>query len=141
LGDKIKEGNIVDREGNILGKHKGYQVYTIGQRRGLELKLPRAYFVVEIRPETNEVVVGDFEELKRTRVELIDCKFIPEIENLIGKELYGKARFSSSGLIGEIEVEESKIYFVYKEKNAESAAGQHMVIYYNGKVVGGGVIK
>ena len=141
LGDKIKEGNIVDREGNILGKHKGYQVYTIGQRRGLELKLPRAYFVVEIRPESNEIVLGEFEELKKTRIELTNCKFISNIEDLIGKEMYGKARFSSSGLVGEIEVEDNKIYFVYKESNAESASGQHMVIYYCGKVVGGGEIK
>lgn len=78
LGDKIREGNIVDREGNILGKHKGYQVYTIGQERGLELKLPRAYFVVEIRPETNEIVLGEFEELKKTRIELTNCKFATE---------------------------------------------------------------
>lgn len=141
LASKIQEGNFVDKDGEILGKHKGYQLYTIGQRRGLNLKLPRAYFIVDIVPQKNEIVLGEFEELKQERVELINCKFIPNIVDLAGKELYAKARFSSSGLAGKIELEKGRIYFEYGEKNAESARGQHMVIYYRGQVVGGGEIK
>lgn len=140
LGDRILEGNFVDRKGNILGKHKGYQLYTIGQRRGLGLQLPRAYFIVEIDIEKNEIVLGEFDELSRKRVELIDTIFAVSTEKLIGERLTAKARFSSSGSEGTLEREGEKVYFVYTEENKECAPGQHMVIYYEGKVVGGGAI-
>lgn len=48
LENEIKKGNFVDKNGNIMGEHEGYQLYTIGQRRGLNLKLPRAYFITKI---------------------------------------------------------------------------------------------
>ena len=51
-------GNFVDLEGNILGQHQGITHYTIGQRKGLGLAMGHPVFVVEIRPETNEVVIG-----------------------------------------------------------------------------------
>ena len=50
-------------EGNILGQHKGIIHYTVGQRKGLGLALGKPVFVIEIRPETNEVVIGDHEDL------------------------------------------------------------------------------
>ena len=46
-------------EGRIIGKHKGITNYTVGQRKGLNLSMGRPVYVVEIRPEANEVVVGD----------------------------------------------------------------------------------
>lgn len=141
LGQEIKEGNFVDSSGKILGKHMGYQLYTTGQRRGLNLKLPRAYFIVAIKPETNEIELGEFEELLTDKVELINYTFIPRVEELLGKQLKAKARFSSSGLFGKLLFENDRIFFNYAEKNPESASGQHMVIYYDGKVVGGGEIK
>lgn len=140
LGNKLKEGNFVNKNGEILGKHKGYQLYTIGQRRGLNLKLPRAYFITEIIPEKNEIILGEFEDLLKSRVRMVNCKFVPAIEKLLGKDLLGKARFSSRGLKGTLEKENEKLYFVYNEKNAEPAPGQHLVIYYEGQVVGGGEI-
>ncbi len=140
LADKIKKGDFVDRQGNIMGKHNGYQLYTIGQRRGLGLQLPRAYFVVEINPEKNQIVLGEFDELSRVEVELVDTKFIVPIEKLLNKELVAKARFSSKGSFGKVIKKEEKIYFVYSDENKECAPGQHMVIYYKDRVVGGGVI-
>ncbi len=141
LGEKIKEGNFVDVDGNIMGKHEGYQLYTIGQRRGLGVVFPRAYFIVDIRPETNEIVLGDYDLLMEDQVEIIDEVFLVEVDKLIGKKLIGKPRFSSNGLIGEIIKEENKIYFKYDEKNPQNAPGQHIVLYYNSYVVGGGIIK
>ena len=57
LGDKIKKGKYIDKNGKILGEHEGYQLYTIGQRRGLGLKLPRAYFITKIDKEKNEITI------------------------------------------------------------------------------------
>ena len=59
---EIKPGNFVSPEGKVLGKHKGITHYTVGQRKGLGLSLGHPAFVLEIRPETNEVVVGTNEE-------------------------------------------------------------------------------
>jgi tRNA-specific 2-thiouridylase len=140
LGDKVREGNFVDREGKILGKHKGYQLYTVGQRRGLDLKLPRAYFVTNISPEKNEVVLGDFDELKRKKIMLEDCKFIVSLDKLVNLNLVARARFSSSGLGGRVLLEGNNISFLYDEANCQCAPGQHLVIYYGNKVVGGGII-
>lgn len=141
LGSNIKEGDFVDKEGRIMGKHKGYQFYTIGQRRGLNLKLPRAYFVTEIRPASNEIVLGEFEELRGQKILLENTKFVTNIKNILNVELRAKARFSSRGLKGSLLVEVNEIYFVYNEPNCECAPGQHMVFTYKDMVVGGGIIK
>lgn len=140
LGDRIKEGNFIDNQGNIMGKHMGYQLYTIGQRRGLGLKLPRAYFITDIRPETNEIVLGEYEELNKDRVELVDCCFNISLDKVKELEFIAKPRFSSKGLKGKIVSEEGKIFFQYNEPNPQNAPGQHLVLYYNGYVIGGGKI-
>lgn len=59
-------GNFVDREGRVLGPHKGIFYYTIGQRKGLNLAMGHPVYVVELRPDRNEVVIGENEDLFRT---------------------------------------------------------------------------
>ena len=66
-GLPVNPGNFVDRSGKILGQHKGIIHYTVGQRKGLGLSLGHPAFVLEIRPETNEVVIGTKEESMQTR--------------------------------------------------------------------------
>ena len=65
IGDSVaKEGNFVLEDGTVLGKHGGeLPTYNIGQRKGLNLSMGKPVFVTEIRPETNEVVIGDNEDL------------------------------------------------------------------------------
>lgn len=140
LGGKIKPGKFVTKDGEVLGNHEGYQLYTIGQRRGLGITLPKVYFITDIIPEKNEIVLGDFQELMVKEVELADCKFLVDIEKLEKIELLGRPRFSSERLPGRLKRREGKIYFVYGDKNARNSPGQHMVIYYGDLVVGGGKI-
>ncbi len=59
---KIPEGNFVELEGRVLGRHKGITHYTVGQRKGLGLSLGHPAFVLEIRPDTNEIVIGSNED-------------------------------------------------------------------------------
>ena len=54
---KVPEGNFVDKDGKVLGRHKGITRYTIGQRKGLNIALGKPVFVQKICPETNEVVL------------------------------------------------------------------------------------
>jgi len=145
LGKKIEKGNFVDEDGNVMGIHDGYQLYTIGQRRGLNLKKPRPYFILDIKPSTNEIILGDYDKLFITKVELVDYKFVVEIEKLLEVELMARPRFSSHGFMGRLKREviekKEKIYFEYNEKNPQNAKGQHMVLYFGEYLVGGGVIK
>src|ERR1044072_9159244 len=66
LEEQVAGGNFVDKDGNILGKHKGYPFYTIGQRKGLDIALGKPAFVTGIDPETNTVVLGDEADLEQT---------------------------------------------------------------------------
>jgi tRNA-specific 2-thiouridylase len=74
LNDKLGStpGEIVDRSGNVLGQHPGSHSYTVGQRKGLNIGKPAAdgkpRFVLEIRPKTNQVVVGPHDALAVTEI-------------------------------------------------------------------------
>ena len=74
LNDKLGStpGEIVDRSGNVLGQHPGSHSYTVGQRKGLNIGKPAAdgkpRFVLEIRPVTNQVVVGPHDALAVTEL-------------------------------------------------------------------------
>lgn len=83
-GNTPPPGNFVDREGRVLGRHKGIHHYTLGQRRGLGVSGPHRYFVSAIRPETNEVVLSDGTDLHADRTRCIDLNWIA-IEGLEGE--------------------------------------------------------
>jgi len=70
------EGNFVDAEGNVLGRHRGIHRYTVGQRRGLGIAVGRRVFVSEIRPEANEVVLSDGDVLMTDRIFAEDVNWI-----------------------------------------------------------------
>lgn len=141
LNGKIKKGNFVDKLGNVLGEHEGYQLYTVGQRRGLGINLSKPVFITEVRIDKNEIVLGEYEELLTDKVELINYKFSVDINSLIGMSLLARPRFSSQGFYGSLYFEDKKLYFKYENKNTHNADGQHLVIFYDGFVLGGGVIK
>lgn len=140
LGDSIKKGNFVDKTGKVIGEHEGYQLYTIGQRRGLGLKLPRAYFITKIDKEKNEITIGEYEELYKKRVELKKYKLAVKITDILNKNIIGRPRFSSFGASGKVLFENDKLFFEFDEKSPQTAPGQHLVLYYKKLVLGGGII-
>ena len=75
-GIDIPKGNFVDKEGNILGEHKGIHHYTIGQRKGLEIALGSPRYVTKIDPDTNNIVLGEEEDLMKTEVFCTDLNFV-----------------------------------------------------------------
>ena len=141
LKDEIVRGNYVDKDGNILGQHEGYQLYTIGQRRGLGINFSKPVFITEINSQTNEIVLGEFSELFTDKVELTNHKFAVKYEKLENLELLARPRFSSTGFYGKLIKNKEKIYFKYNKENAHNTKGQHIVFFYDGFVVGGGEIK
>jgi tRNA-specific 2-thiouridylase len=82
LGAHFKDnykGNIVDETGEVIGQHEGYWNFTVGQRKGIDVKIPRAdgmpRYVIETRPETCEVVVGPKEMLLKREIHCNELRF------------------------------------------------------------------
>lgn len=69
-------GNIVDTSGKVVGRHKGLAYYTVGQRRGLGISGPHSFYVVNIDPDANEVIVGKREEAYAKGCYIGDVNFI-----------------------------------------------------------------
>ena len=136
-----KEGNFIDESGKILGKHKGYQLYTVGQRRKLGLKLPYPIFILKILPKTNEIVLGPYEKLMIDSIQITNYIFHVNLTDILNKRVFAQPRFSSKGLYGYLFFLDGKLYFKYEIKNAQNSKGQHIVIFYENKLIGGGLIE
>src|SRR5215216_6770072 len=76
LEEKVNGGFFVDKEGNILGQHKGYPFYTIGQRKGLDIAFGKPAYVTAIDPDTNTIVLGDEEDLEKERMKVAKINWI-----------------------------------------------------------------
>ncbi|AEB76226.1 tRNA 2-thiouridine(34) synthase MnmA [Clostridium botulinum] len=140
--NRIKAGNFVDKEGNILGKHKGLIYYTIGQRKGLGLSLGKPGFVIDIIPERNEVVVGDESEIFNSGLIAKDVNFIPFdlLENPM--EVEAKIRYSTTKSKATIiPFEDGKIKVMFNDKQRAITKGQRVVFYIQDMLVGGGTIE
>ena len=137
----IEEGNFVDLDGNILGKHKGITNYTVGQRKGLNLPMGRPVFVVEIRPETNEVVIGDNKDVFQPKLYANQLNFM-SIEDLEGEMVVtAKIRYSHQGAKAVIrKIEEDIVECEFEEPQRAITPGQAVVFYDGDYVVGGGSI-
>lgn len=139
---RVKPGNFVDKNGNVLGKHKGIVYYTIGQRKGLGLSLGRPVFVTDINARTNEVVVGSEEDIFKTDLLATDVNFIP-FDKLEGKlEVEAKIRYSAKAAKAVLEpLENGKVKVSFEDKQRAITKGQSVVFYNGNIVVGGGIIE
>ncbi len=142
VGNVPGEGNFVDRDGNILGKHKGITHYTIGQRKGLGLAMGHPVFVTAIRPETNEVVIGEDEDLYS---DFLVCDGLnwQAIDGLHGQSLkcMAKIRYRHKEAPALIEEREDGTVSVHFDTPQRAATpGQAVVFYRDGYILGGGTI-
>ena len=140
--NQVREGNFVDKNGNILGKHKGIVYYTIGQRKGLGLALGTPIFVTDINPRTNEVVIGPEEDVFKTDLVAKDVNFIPF--DSLNKEItvFAKVRYQakpSEAIISPLT--DGRVKVSFKEKQRAITKGQSVVFYDGNVVVGGGIIE
>lgn len=139
--DAIREGNFVTGDGTVIGTHKGITNYTIGQRKGLNLSMGKPVFVTEIRPETNEVVVGDNEELFTRELYANHVNFMA-VPNLSEKNRFrAKIRYAHKGADCRIEqVGADILRCVFDEPQRAITPGQALVFYDGEYVAGGGTI-
>ncbi len=134
-------GNFVTEDGRVLGRHKGITHYTVGQRRGLELAMGRRVFVTRIRPQTNEVVVGDNEDTFTRQVLCNQVNYMA-VENLTEpKRIMAKIRYNHGGAPCVIEKQpDGKVLCSFEQPVRASTPGQAVVFYEGEYVLGGGTI-
>jgi tRNA-specific 2-thiouridylase len=137
----LQPGPIVDRSGQVLGKHEGLALYTIGQRRGLGVSSPQPLYVLELDVEYNRVVVGTADELGRrelmaARVSYVVGRPPPEPVEVTVQIRYraheAPARWVPLGK-GEARV-------IFDEPQRDVTPGQGVVAYRQEVLMGGGTI-
>ena len=134
-------GCFVDIHGKALGRHKGVIHYTIGQRRGLELAMGERVYVTDIRPDTNEVVIGRNEDLFTDEVFCEDMHFMAVEDLKEPMRVFAKIRYNHSGEYCRIEKQQDGRVRALFERPVRAAAPGQSICFYDGVyVLGGGVI-
>jgi tRNA-specific 2-thiouridylase len=137
-----KRGNIISTDGQKLGEHEGAYRYTIGQRQGLGIASSRPYYVKEIRPEANEVVVARKEALFSRRVEAAIFHWIGKMSPGRVIEAQAQIRYRHRAAPGSLEViSPDEVRFTFDEPQWAITPGQSLVCYDGERVLGGGWIK
>lgn len=142
-GIHFPEGNFVDARGNILGKHRGIIHYTVGQRKGLGIALGRPAYVLEIRPETNEVVIGDDSETFGHELYANELNFMGMEPMKLHEEILvrAKIRYNHCGSVCRVtKVGEDMVLCRFPEPVRAITPGQAVVFYQENVVLGGGTI-
>ncbi len=140
-GKTAPAGNFVTQDGEIIGRHKGIIHYTVGQRRGLGIAAPSPYYVKEIRPESNEVVLCSNEELFRHTLFAEDVNWvsIPEPAGRIRVEAKIRYRHKPAAAVAEM-TENGRLKVTFDEPQRAVTKGQSVVLYDGDLVLGGGKI-
>lgn len=138
---EILPGNFVDLQGNVLGQHKGITNYTVGQRKGLNLSMGKPVFVVEIRPETNEVVIGSNEDVFQDRLYADQLNFMSIADLTEPVQVQARIRYSHQGAQATIKkIGEDLLECLFEEPQRAITPGQAVVFYDSDYVLGGGSI-
>lgn len=134
-------GNIVDLEGNVLGQHNGIIHYTVGQRRKLYIQSHIPKYVVKINAATKEVVVGDLEDLKKSKIYIEGVNWLSH--SLASKEepVQIKVRSARPPIPATLYLNEDRPYLELTEDEMGVSPGQACVFYRDAQVLGGGWIK
>ena len=135
---KPEQGNIIDRKGNVLAKHKGLFKYTVGQRKNLGFSSSRPYYALEIRPLSNELIVGLREETYIKKILVSPVKWLGEK----GKFYFVKIRYRHKPSLAEITRQKDSLLIKFSESQFAPSTGQIATIYdSNNLIVGAGFIE
>jgi tRNA-specific 2-thiouridylase len=141
LEDRVAGGLFVDKQGNVLGEHKGYPFYTIGQRKGLDIAFGKPAYVTEINPDTNTVVLGEEEDLEKGQMKVGKINWIKYEELPHEMEVVTKIRYKDAGTLSSITADNNTVTVQFYNKAKGIAPGQSAVFYEGSDVIGGGIIQ
>lgn len=140
-GKVYPEGNFVDKNGNVLGRHKGIIRYTVGQRKGLGIPFDKPMYVIEVNPQNNTVVLGTNDDLfsrevTANSINLISVPNIQEPMRVKAKVRYRQAEQWATA----VQTDDDTLKITFDEPQRAITKGQAVVIYDGDIVVGGGTI-
>ena len=139
LEEKVKGGNFINKLGEVLGTH-GYPFYTIGQRKlGVSFG-DDATYVLEIRPETNEVVIGSKKDLKKQQMYVKGLNFVKYKSISDGFEAITKVRYKHDGQMSVLKNIDNQMEVLFHKEVQGIAPGQSAVFYEGNDLLGGGFI-
>jgi len=136
----LQPGPIVDRQGTVLGEHRGIALHTVGQRRGLGVAAGQPLFVTELDPSTNTVVVGGADDLLQSRCLLEDVNWIVGEAPLEPIRVMGKARYRSAEVACRVWRDDAGLQVEFEQPQRAITPGQALVLYDGEYVLGGGTI-
>ena len=142
LGKTYPEGDFVDFDGNVLGRHKGLIRYTIGQRKGLGLALPKPMYVCKLCTDNNSVMLGDNADLFSNTLDAYDINLITtdKLDSSIRAE--AKVRYSQNAQKATVwQTDDNELHIEFDEPQRAITSGQAVVLYDGEPVIGGGTIK
>lgn len=140
-GEKSKNGNFINENGDILGNHKGIIRYTIGQRKRLGIALGKHVFVLDKNPHNNTVTLGDEDALFYKKVVINKLNFIP-FDTLSGKlRITAKLRYRHTEQPATVYMNgQDQAIIEFDEPQRAPSPGQAAVLYDGDLVIGGGTI-
>lgn len=140
-GRPMTEGDFVDREGRVLGRHKGLLHYTIGQRKGIGIASSEALFVIELDPVRNRVVLGPQEALFSSRLIARDIRYVSDKPVSYPFSTEASIRYAARAVPATVfEGEDGAVEVRFDEPVRAVTPGQTVVFYKGEKVLGGGEI-
>ncbi len=134
---KPKKGKILNSKGNLIGFHKGFYNFTIGQRKGLNISMGKPYYVLKIDPEKNIVYAGPAEETFNKEFTISSTLWYDNPQNY--DDIFVKVRYRSSEKLCKIDERLKKVVLIERERSV--TPGQIAVFYSKNIVIGSGIIE
>ncbi|MFZ3102781.1 MAG: tRNA 2-thiouridine(34) synthase MnmA [Desulfitobacteriaceae bacterium] len=151
VGQRCQKGNFIDSQGKILGEHQGIIHYTIGQRKGLGVTFGKPMFVIGLNPESNEVVLGEDQDVYTESLWANDLNWISITQLQVPVKVEAKIRYKAqpspavvypleavSG--SEVGLQLAKVKVCFETPQRAVTPGQAVVFYQGELVVGGATI-
>lgn len=136
----IFPGNFIDENNQILGKHNGYPLYTVGQRRGL-IHLNRKVFVKEIKANSNEIVLAPLASMYQNQIEIKDINIVNKDDFEFANDIYCRIRYRKQNTLCRVEFLPNNTAIIHLAEPLDAIApGQTAVFYQADRVLGGGFI-
>lgn len=141
-GKKSPEGDFVDADGNVLGRHKGIIRYTIGQRKHLGIALQKPAYVCRVNADDNTVVLGSNDDLFVKELTAGDVNLIAVEKLQDPMEVTARVRYHQKEKPAVVyPLDGGRIRLEFKEPQRAVTPGQAVVMYSGDTVIGGGVIE
>jgi tRNA-specific 2-thiouridylase len=134
------EGDIVDSDGAIVGRHRGVAAFTIGQRRGLGVALGERRYVTSVDPELNVITIGRDDDLLAEGASIEALRWVAGSAPAVEFEANVKIRYRSAAQAANVRVTAAGAEVQFVKPPRAVTPGQAAVFYRNDEVLGGGII-